>query len=115
MKYSIVYVTWISDNAFRTFCGVEDVGSCCNNVWKSIKLEWSWISSVVEDKAKPPSTSLIIAPIPPFKLDDVSSFDIVDMEQSKLVWTYKGALRFKLSVEELQSSLKYQKKYKKLQ
>ena len=60
----------------------------------------------MEDSVKPPSTSLIMDAMPPFKLDEVSSFDMVDIEQSKLVCTYKGALKFKLSVEELQSSLK---------
>ena len=65
--------------------GGEEVGNCCNRVWKSIIPEWSWISSVVEDKDSPLSTSLIIPLIPPFKLEVASSFDIVDIEQSKFV------------------------------
>lgn len=59
----------------------------------------------MDDKVRPLSTSLIIPLSPPLRLDDVSSLDIVDMEQSKLVCTYKGALILRLSVEELQSSL----------
>lgn len=59
----------------------------------------------MEESTSPLSTSLIIPPIPPVRLDEASSFDMVDMEQSKLVWTKSGTLILMLSVEELQSSL----------
>lgn len=60
---------------------------------------------VLEERTSPLSTSFIMPPISPVRLDDASSFDMVDIEQSKLVCTYNGTLIFRLSVEELQSSL----------